>query len=338
MLDTKGIKLSEVDRKYPRIFQKLGYDVLLDTDSMYKPKVISTFEMCINTILTLLFMKPGQYPSLPEIGIDIESYLMEYADDPSIPQTIKDKLAEQCNRLSISGITVDCYFDKTSDGIDALVVEVTGDAQTTYGADTNKALIGISYNKLNDFQEHRTKAHAKIMWENVEKAAKVIDVKLFEYIYMPHLSSNPDRPVRSRQPVLVGYINIKRPQQLVTKKTGLILDDTDTDVMTGEAKGDSKGGTMTGMENELLAGVGANTVLSEIIGARGDNVTEYQAMTAEIAEKGSVSLSDIKTGVFDKPTLLQADLFLSAMGIKTDLISESYYAINKIRNAMNNEK
>jgi hypothetical protein len=108
--------------------------------------------------------------------------------------------------------------------------------------------------------------------------------------------------------------------------------------MTGEAKGDSKGGTMTGMENELLAGVGANTVLSEIIGARGDNVTEYQAMTAEIAEKGSVSLSDIKTGVFDKPTLLQADLFLSAMGIKTDLISESYYAINKIRNAMNNEK
>ena len=155
----------------------------------------------------------------------------------------------------------------------------------------------------------------KIMWENVEKAAKVIDVKLFEYIYMPHLSSNKDRPVRSRQPVLVGYINIKRPQQLVTKKTGLILDDTDTDVMTGEAKGDSKGGTMTGMENELLAGVGANTVLSEIIGARGDNVTEYQAMTAEIAEKGSVSLSDIKTGVFDKPTLLQADLFLSAMGI-----------------------
>jgi hypothetical protein len=178
----------------------------------------------------------------------------------------------------------------------------------------------------------------KIMWENVEKAAKVIDVKLFEYIYMPHLSSNKDRPVRSRQPVLVGYINIKRPQQLVTKKTGLILDDTDTDVMTGEAKGDSKGGTMTGMENELLAGVGANTVLSEIIGARGDNVTEYQAMTAEIAEKGSVSLSDIKTGVFDKPTLLQADLFLSDMGIKTDLISESYYAINKIRNAMNNEK
>ena len=178
----------------------------------------------------------------------------------------------------------------------------------------------------------------KIMWENVEKAAKIIGVKLFEYIYMPHLSSNSDRPVRSRQPVLVGYINIKRPQQLVTKKTGLILDDTDTDVMTGEAKGDSKGGTMTGMENELLAGVGANTVLSEIIGARGDNVTEYQAMTAEISEKGSVSLSDIKTGVFDKPTLLQADLFLSAMGIKTDLISESYYAINKIRNAMNNEK
>ena len=177
-----------------------------------------------------------------------------------------------------------------------------------------------------------------LKYENIEKAAKFLNIKLFENVYIPHVSSNPNRPVRTKQPVLVGYLNIKRPQQLVTKKTGLAITDTNRDEQTGAAKGDSKGGTMTGMENELLAGVGANTVLSEIIGARGDNVTEYQAMTAEIAEKGSVSLSDIKTGVFDKPTLLLADLFLSAMGIKTDLISESYYAINKIRNAMNNEK
>jgi hypothetical protein len=178
----------------------------------------------------------------------------------------------------------------------------------------------------------------KIKFENVEKAADLLHLKLFEYIYMPHISSDPNRPIRSRTPVLVAYLNIKRPQQLVTKKQGLILSDSDVDEMTGEAKGDSKGGTMTGMENELLAGVGAKEILSEFTGARGDNVNEYQNMVEEISEKGSVKLENVKTGILDKPTLLQADLFFAAMGLKTDLISESYYAINKIREMMNKNR
>ena len=99
-------------------------------------------------------------------------------------------------------------------------------------------------------------------------------------------------------------------------------------------KGDSKGGTTTGIENELLAGVGGDLVLSEISGARGDNVTEYDNMLDEISRTGSVKLADIKTGVYDKPTLLQTDLFLAAMGVKTDLISESYYSIERLHNNM----
>lgn len=177
-----------------------------------------------------------------------------------------------------------------------------------------------------------------LKFENVEKAADALGIKLFEYVYLPHVSSNPNRPIRTKQPVLVGYLNIKRPQQLVTKKTGLSLNDTDVDEMTGEAKGDSKGGTTTGIENELLAGVGGDIILSEIIGARGDNTTEYDNMISSISENGSVKLSDIKTGVYDKPTLLAADLYLMAMGLKTDLISESYYSIDKMRSVMSKNR
>lgn len=173
-----------------------------------------------------------------------------------------------------------------------------------------------------------------LKFENVEKAAEHLGVKLFEYIYMPHLSSNHNRPVRSKQPVLVGYLNIKRVQQLATKKTGLTLSDNDRDEMTNSAKGESKGGTMTGIENELLAGVGADEILSEFIGARADNMAEYDNMLSSIAQTGSVRLSDIKTGVYDKPTLLQADLYFMAMGLKTDIVSESYYSIDNVRQAM----
>jgi hypothetical protein len=174
-----------------------------------------------------------------------------------------------------------------------------------------------------------------LKFENVEKAADNLGVKLFEYVYLPHVSSNPNRPIRTKQPVLVGWMNIKRPQQLVTKKTGLSLSDDNRDDMTGAAKGDSKGGTTTGIENELLAGVGGEVILSEISGARGDNIKEYDNMLKSIAENGSVRLADIKTNAYDKPTLLAADMYFMAMGLKTDLISESYYSIEKVKAAMN---
>lgn len=150
-----GMTLDEIKNKYPPSFQPLGYDCLMDTDSMYKPKVISTFEMCVNVILTLLMMRPGQYPSIPELGINIEGYLMEYSDDPNTPIVIKDKIAEQCNMLAIAGITVDVYFDKTSDGVDALVLEISGTERSTYGTKGHRVVIGISYNKLKELYIQR---------------------------------------------------------------------------------------------------------------------------------------------------------------------------------------
>lgn len=177
----------------------------------------------------------------------------------------------------------------------------------------------------------------KLVFENIEKAAELplINIKLFDYIYIPHVSSDPNRPIRSKEKVLVGELNIKRPQQLVSKKTGLSYTDTDRDEDTGSARGKSKGGTMTGIENELLAGVGADAILSEMNGVRGDNTVEYDNMVSAIAENGSVKLADIKTSMYDKPTLLKADLFFMAMGLKTDIISESYYSVDKIKKAMN---
>lgn len=174
-----------------------------------------------------------------------------------------------------------------------------------------------------------------LQFQNVEKAAKILGIKLFEYVYIPHLSTDSNRPVRTKHPVLVGYLNFKRPQQLVAKKTGLTMSDTDRDEISGAAKGDSKGGTTTGIENEMLVGVDADEILSEFCGVRGDNVTEYDNMISQIAETGSCKLEDIKTNQFDKPTLMKADLYLMAMGVKTDLVSESYYSIDKIRQAIN---
>lgn len=156
MLDQQGITIDEVNKRYPSIFQRIGYDIALDYDSTYKPKVLSSFEMAVNIILTLLLMKPGQYPSIPELGIDIDQYLHEYADDPNITKTIIDKIYDQCNRLRLMiSLDITCNIEKLSNGLNALVVQITGDEQLAYGAESNKVIIGISYDKLNRIYARR---------------------------------------------------------------------------------------------------------------------------------------------------------------------------------------
>jgi hypothetical protein len=60
-------------------------------------------------------------------------------------------------------------------------------------------------------------------------------------------------------------------------------------------------------------------------------MVEYENMLEKISETGSCSLKDIKTNALDKPTLLKTDLFLKAMGIKTDIVSEAYYNTGLLR-------
>lgn len=148
MEDIKPITLQEVNKKFPSSVQVLGYDVAMDYDSAYKPRILSTFEMCVNIIRALLFMKPGQYPSIPELGINIESYLFEYAGDKSIPHKIKTQIEDQCNRISITGIEIDCMFDEL-EGQPALLIQITGTERLSFGVESNKVVIGISYDKLN---------------------------------------------------------------------------------------------------------------------------------------------------------------------------------------------
>ena len=147
-LDGKGIWLNEVAGKYPEGFQYLKYDVALDYDSMYKPKILSSFESGINIVLTLLFMKPGQYPSIPELGLDIESYLFKYSDDKRIINELKTKLEDQCNIVGLVGFDIEISVQTMSDGNDALIIIITGSETLSYGSEGSKVVIGITYDKL----------------------------------------------------------------------------------------------------------------------------------------------------------------------------------------------
>ena len=60
--------------------------------------------------------------------------------------------------------------------------------------------------------------------ENIEKAAKFLDVPLFEKVVLPYASQDPNNPIITKHECLVGYLNIKRLQQLNFKKIGISTD------------------------------------------------------------------------------------------------------------------
>lgn len=60
-----------------------------------EPKMFNESETKVNNILTLLFMRPGAFPSLPKLGIDIGQYLYMFFDEINT-QKIKSDIATQC--------------------------------------------------------------------------------------------------------------------------------------------------------------------------------------------------------------------------------------------------
>ena len=53
----------------------------LEINSFDKPKELSGVTAWSQLILNLLFLKPGTYPSMPEMGIGIETYQYDYLDE-----------------------------------------------------------------------------------------------------------------------------------------------------------------------------------------------------------------------------------------------------------------
>lgn len=51
--------------------------------------------------------------------------------------------------------------------------------------------------------------------EDIEDAAKVLGIPLFEYVYLPHITMDKEHVVRTPEPVAIIWLNLKRTQQTV---------------------------------------------------------------------------------------------------------------------------
>lgn len=67
-------------------------------DNFGKQKTMTQAQSVAQMLVNLLLMKPGQIPSLPHIGINIQQYMYKFEEDLDL-SFIKNQIAEQCKSI-----------------------------------------------------------------------------------------------------------------------------------------------------------------------------------------------------------------------------------------------
>ena len=161
--------------------------------------------------------------------------------------------------------------------------------------------------------------------ENIEKAAKFLDVPLFEKVVLPYASQDPNNPIITKHECLVGYLNIKRLQQLNFKKIGLSTDISERNMITGQVAGHDKNSRNSDQETIALLTVGANVSLKELMSMRADDKVMKAEMNKKIARDGYVAMSELTDKLSNKTTLNSAAVFFIGAGLMTDLVMNDYF-------------
>lgn len=166
--------------------------------------------------------------------------------------------------------------------------------------------------------------------EKCEKAAKILDIPLEEYIIEPFVNMDKEHPTVSKYPVIVGYHNEQRTQQTNAKKNSTSIHNTQRSALTGQNTGDDKNGRSSDSENMALTLLGATNILKELNGFRADGIKRGNFAVAQISTTGQCNLGEIEEhgGVEDRTTLNTVDMMFLAMHIKTDLVSKDYVLLD----------
>lgn len=133
----------------------VGYDTTFELNEFSEPRIRSEVETLKDVLLFVLFSKPGQYPSLPTIGMDIGTNLYEFYDEINVDE-IKTKLIQHCSMLGAYINDGQILIKKLMyKGQPSLIIHIEGTESfpSTYKHDnigtSNRYMIGITYDELN---------------------------------------------------------------------------------------------------------------------------------------------------------------------------------------------
>ena len=134
----------------------IGYDTTFELNEFNEPRLRSEIETLKDTLLFILFSRPGQYPSLPQVGLNIQDYLYEFYDEIDEVE-LKNKMIEQCETLGIYSKNGSFDIKKVMyKNQPSLIIHIEGTETFPSGykhdqvGNSKKYMIGLTYNEVKD--------------------------------------------------------------------------------------------------------------------------------------------------------------------------------------------
>lgn len=142
----------------------------------------------------------------------------------------------------------------------------------------------------------------------------------YEFFQRIWIGEKPNEPAYLT-PVkyLVLDLPLRRASQLLIKKIRIPLHNKTIDTLTGQPTGDSKGAKISYPELQVLASMGLDNSVVELIKFRGGDIKGHNAMNAMINRYGRTNLKTLEnfsSGVESTKTL---QTFLTGMHLKSNL-------------------
>ena len=141
----------------------------------------------------------------------------------------------------------------------------------------------------------------------VERNFKIGEELGYNFFQKLTVTSNKNLPdYKTPNTYLVLNLPVRRAAQLLTKKISIPTDDKSIDLTTGQVTGKSKGSKITMPEIQILAGMGFESSLTELLKVRGGDLGAKNALSSLLMKQGSASLAVIdnySTGTVSTRTL-----------------------------------
>lgn len=149
------------------------------------------------------------------------------------------------------------------------------------------------------------------------QVAKEYNIPIWQRIWL----RTPDGKGKylSQDEYMIVRLPVRRQSQILTKKISIPKDNLTVDALTGQATGSSKGSKISYPEVQMLAAMGLNDTLLELIKYRGGDSKGFNFMNSSIASQGGVSLRSLETIPTEVQSTKSLSIYLTGMHLGNSL-------------------
>lgn len=154
---------------------------------------------------------------------------------------------------------------------------------------------------------------SKLSVERNLALGKKLGHEFFERIWMKDSDDSPS--YLTPQKYMVVDLPVRRQAQLLVKKISIPEDNKSVDDLTGQPTGKSKGSKISYPETQVLAALGLDDTLTELLKYRGGDIKGFNAMNRQIAETGSTSMKAVEPFSGNVQSTVTLKTYLTGMHI-----------------------